>query len=60
LHFLSADLSRGGHVLECRPRRVRIGVQFISRLELSLPMTFDYLTQDFTRNIAQDLNKAEK
>ena len=60
LHFLSADLSCGGHVLECRPRQGRIGVQFISRLELSLPMTFDYLTQDFTRNIEQDLKKAEK
>lgn len=60
LHFLSADLTRGGHVLECRPRQGRIGVQFITRLELSLPMTFDYLTQDFTRDIKQDLNKAEK
>ncbi len=60
LHFLSTDLTRGGHVLECRPRQGRIGVQFITRLELSLPMTFDYLTQDFTRNIEQDLNKAEK
>ena len=60
LHFLSTDLTRGGHVLECRPRQGRINVQFITRLELSLPMTFDYLTQDFTRNIEQDLNKAEK
>ena len=60
LHFLSADLTCGGHVLECRPRQGRIGVQFISRLELSLPMTFDYLTQNFNRNIEQDLNKAEK
>lgn len=60
LHFLSADLKHGGHVLECRPRNVRIGVQFIARLELSLPLTFDYLTQDFNRNIEQDLDKAEK
>ncbi len=60
LHFLSADFTHGGHVLECRPLQGRIGVQFISKLELSLPMTFDYLTQDFARNIEQDLNKAEK
>lgn len=60
LHFLSADLTRGGHVLECRPREGRIGVQFITRLELALPMTLDYLTQDFTRNIEKDLNQAEK
>lgn len=60
LHFLSADLTSGGHVLECRPRRGRIGVQFITRLELSLPMTFDYLTQDFARNVEKDLAKAEQ
>jgi len=60
LHFLSTDLTCGGHVLECRPGQGRIGVQFINRLELSLPITCDYLTQDFTRNIEQDLNKAEK
>ena len=60
LHFLSADLTRGGHVLGCRPRQGRIGVQFITRLELSLPLSFDYLTQDFSRNIERDLNKAEK
>ena len=60
LHFLTTDFTRGGHVLECRPRQGHIGVQFITRLELSLPMTFDYLTQDFTRNIEKDLDKAEK
>ncbi len=60
LHFLSTDFQRGGHVLECIPRDVRVGIQFISKLELSLPMTLDYLTWDFRRNIAQDLNKAEK
>lgn len=60
LHFLSADLTCGGHVLECRPRQGRIGVQFITHLELSLPLNLDYLTQDFSRNIERDLNKAEK
>jgi acetolactate decarboxylase len=60
LHFLSTDFVHGGHVLECIPRDVRVGIQFISKLELSLPMTLDYLTWDFRRNITQDLNKAEK
>ena len=59
LHFLSDDLQHGGHLLECTPRRVKIGVQFISRLELSLPMTLDYLTWNFQRDIAKDLDKAE-
>jgi acetolactate decarboxylase len=60
LHFLSGDLQHGGHLLECVPQKVRVGLQFISKLELALPMTVDYLTWDFQRDTAQDLNKAEK
>jgi acetolactate decarboxylase len=60
LHFLSSDLKHGGHLLECRPLQGRIDLQLIDRVEVSLPITLDYLTQDFTRNIEQDLNKAEK
>ncbi len=60
LHFLSTDLRHGGHLLECRPRKVRTGVQVISRLELALPMSLDYLTWEFRRDITQDLHKAEK
>jgi acetolactate decarboxylase len=60
LHFLSEDLKRGGHLLECRPRRVRAGVQFIFTLELALPRSVDYLSWEFRRDISQDLNKAEK
>jgi acetolactate decarboxylase len=60
LHFLSADLQRGGHLLECVPRKGRAGVQILSTLELSLPISLEYLTLDFTRDINQDLDKAEK
>jgi acetolactate decarboxylase len=60
LHFLSADLQHGGHLLECRPRKIRAGIQFISKLELGLPISFDYLTLDFSRDIGKDLEKAEK
>jgi acetolactate decarboxylase len=60
LHFLSADRQQGGHLLECRPRRVRVGVQFIATLELGLPMSLDYLTWDFRRDTGADLDKAEK
>lgn len=60
LHFLSADLQRGGHLIECVPGKVRAGVQFINRLELSLPTSFDYLTLDFKRDVDADLSIAEK
>lgn len=60
LHFLSDDLQHGGHLLECRPRKVRVGVQAIHHLELALPLSLDYLTWNFNRDVAQDLDKAEK
>ncbi len=60
LHFLSDDRTQGGHLLECRPRAVRAQVQFISTLELGLPMSVDYLTWDFRRDTGADLVEAEK
>ncbi|MBN2126483.1 MAG: acetolactate decarboxylase [Deltaproteobacteria bacterium] len=60
LHFLSADLRCGGHLLECIPRKARVGVQFIYRLELSLPLSLDYLTWEFDRDVRQDLDRVEK
>ena len=53
-------LDGGGHVLECAPRRVRAGIQFIRTLELSLPMTADYLSLDFRRPVDRDLQTIEK
>ena len=58
-HFLTADQAHGGHLLECRPRTLRIGVQHIPRLELTLPMTLDYLTTEFGRDVGTDLDEAE-
>ena len=60
LHFLSADLQHGGHLLACQPRQVRAGVQILSRVEVALPISLDYLTWDFRRDVDQDLTKAEK
>ena len=60
LHFLSADLKHGGHLLTCEPSRVRVGVQILNRVEVSLPMSLDYLACDFSRDVDRDLEKAEK
>jgi acetolactate decarboxylase len=60
LHFLTADRCHGGHLLECRPRQVRIALQHIARMELGLPMTLDYLTADLTRDTREDLEEAER
>lgn len=59
LHFLSSDLRHGGHLLDCRPGEGELSIQYISKMELSLPMSRDYLTHDFTRDARADLEKAE-
>ena len=59
-HLLTQDRTRGGHLLECRPRQVRISLQHIASLELGLPLTLDYLTADLERDTRADLEEAEK
>jgi len=59
LHFLSEDLKHGGHILECVPRKIKAGIQVINKLELSLPMSQDYMKWDFHRDVNQDLDKIE-
>ena len=44
LHFLTADRKHGGHLQYCEVKDARIGVQFVSKLILNMPMTIDYLT----------------
>lgn len=41
LHFLTDDKQHGGHLLECRPRHVKISLHHIDRLQLDLPLTLD-------------------
>jgi acetolactate decarboxylase len=59
MHFLSADGTRGGHLLECATRTVRCELQNIARLEVALPVTLDYLTADLSRDTSRDLEEAE-
>ena len=60
LHFLSSDLKHGGHLLECNTQKIKANIQILSNLELSLPITLDYLTTSFERDTEKDLDQAEK
>lgn len=60
LHFLSDDRQQGGHLLACHTKQVRAEIQLLYTLELSLPLSLDYLTWNFQRDIKKDLDKAEK
>ena len=49
LHFLTDDRKYGGHLCECQTECVQIGIHFIHRLKLDLPITIDYLTANLPR-----------
>jgi acetolactate decarboxylase len=59
-HFLSADRSRGGHLLESHLLSGTVAIQFYTRLDLNLPLTLDYLGAEFKRDAEADIEKAER
>ena len=59
LHFLTSDQGREGHLLDCVTKEIKISIQHVSRIELALPITLDYLTTNLNRDISSDLNEAE-
>lgn len=60
LHFLSDDRLYGGHLLHCDVKKASIGIQFLSDVRISLPISIDYLTTDLNRDMKADLHQAEK
>jgi acetolactate decarboxylase len=59
LHFLSADHTRGGHVLDCSDRDLRLQIQQAGDLHIALPETENFLKADLRRDPSADLAKAE-
>ena len=59
-HFITADRSRGGHLLECTVREAQCALQICTQMILNLPVTGDFLTTEFTRNARADIEKAER
>lgn len=59
LHFVSADRTRGGHVLQCRGRNLRLQIQREGDYHIVLPETDDFLKADLRRDPTADLAKAE-
>jgi acetolactate decarboxylase len=49
LHFLTSDKKRGGHLHECRLRKMKVTMQVLPKLTLNLPITIDYLTASLPR-----------
>jgi acetolactate decarboxylase len=59
-HFLSEDLQKGGHLLECHASDVDIEGCSISEMHVSLPETEEFLQADLTRDPVKDLLDAER
>ena len=59
LHFLSADRTKGGHLLQCRGSDLRLQIQHGGEYRLALPETEDFLKADLRRDPAADLARAE-
>jgi acetolactate decarboxylase len=59
LHFLSADKSHGGHLLDCLIEDAKVWLQPLDHLSLDLPHTIEYLNASLDKDNSSDLNKAE-
>lgn len=59
-HFITADRSRGGHVLSCEIIKADVSFQICTRMTLNLPFTADYLGVEFTRDARGDIETAER
>ncbi len=59
LHFISADRTRGGHLLQCRGASLRLQIQREGDYHIALPETEDFLKADLRRDPTADLARAE-
>ena len=59
LHFIDEKLEIGGHLLNCRVKTMQVQIQHIPELAVGLPMSLDFLTTDFSKDIQKDIDEAE-
>lgn len=60
LHFLTADRTAGGHVLDLVAADVKIKVDSCSSIHLALPVTAGFRKADLTRQNEKELERVEK
>ena len=59
-HFLSEDRTKGGHLLECSGKNLRVRVDRLNDFHLSLPESEEFLLADLTKDTSKDLAYAEQ
>src|SRR5687768_10664823 len=60
LHFISADRTRGGHVLACRPSGVRVAIDPAQDLHVELPPGIELAGADLAESTREALRSAER
>jgi acetolactate decarboxylase len=60
LHFITADRSAGGHLLDCRTYDVTIKVHHTPEFELGTPGTEEFLKADLSRDQTAAIKKIER
>ncbi len=60
LHFISADRSKGGHVLSFTALQATFAYDVSPGLLMVLPETGDFIDRDLTRDTTRELNTIEK
>ena len=60
LHFITADRSAGGHVLDCSSRDVSIKIHHTPEFELGTPGTEEFLKADLSRDQTAAIKKVER
>jgi len=59
LHFISADRTHGGHLLQCRGKNLRVQIQREGDYHIVLPETQDFLKANLRQDPTAALAKAE-
>ena len=59
LHFISTDRTRGGHLLQCRGKNLRLQIQREGDYHIALPETEDFLKANLRRDPTAALAQAE-
>lgn len=60
LHFITADRSAGGHMLDCRTAHVTIKIHHTPEFELGTPGTEEFLKADLSRDHTAAIRKIER
>src|SRR5271165_4613761 len=60
LNFLSADRTKGGHLLDCSGSNLRVRVERLNDLHLSLPESEEFLRADLLKDTSKELAYAEQ